>query len=222
VTQTIPIVFATTADPVGSGFVASLARPGGNITGLSVLNIELSGKRVELLREVSSSRKAVMLYLTPEDDLTPMTAILQETEQRGRALGVDLRLLKVTRVEDLSAALGNLHPSRDGGLVVLPTPLALSHAPLVAELALKQKLATIGDYRTFAESGGLMFYGADHDDQLRGAATYVDRILKGTPPRDLPVQQPSRFRLVINLKTAKVIGLTIPPSLLARADQLID
>jgi putative ABC transport system substrate-binding protein len=221
-TQTIPIVFATSADPVGSGFVASLARPGGNITGLSVLNIDLSGKRVDLLHEAFPSRKAVMLLLTPEDDVTPTTAILKATEQRGRAQGVDVRFLRVTREEDLSAALAGLHPARDGGLVVLPTALALSHAPLVAELALKHKLPTIGDYRLFVESGGLMFYGADHDDQLRGAATYVDRILRGTPPKDLPVQQPSRFRLVINLKTAKALGLTIPPSLLLRADQVID
>jgi putative ABC transport system substrate-binding protein len=163
-----------------------------------------------------------MLLLMPDDDPTNMTALLQETEQRGRALGVDLRLLKVGRVEDLSAALTGLYPSRDGGLIVLPTPLALSHAAVVADLALKQKLATIGDYRTFAESGGLMSYGVDHDDQLRGAATYVDRILRGTPPKDLPVQQGSKFRLVINLKTAKALGLTIPPSLLARADQVIE
>ena len=223
-TNTIPIVFATAADPVGSGFVASLARPGGNITGLSLLNIELSGKRVELLHEASPSRKAVVLSLLPGDSpaLNTLRAVLRETERRGRALGVDLRLLTVARVEDLAAALVSLDPRRDGGLVVLPTPLALAHARAIADLALKQKLPTVGDARHFADSGGLMAYGADFDAQLRGAATYVDRILKGAKPADLPVEQPTKFELVINLKTAKALGLTIPPSLLQRADLVIE
>ena len=223
-TNTIPIVFATAADPVGSGFVASLARPGGNITGLSILNLELSGKRVELLYEASPSRKAVVLSFTRDDSpaLNTLTAVLRETERRGRALGVELRLLTVTRVEDLAAALASLDPRRDGGLVVLPTPLAFAHARTIADLALKQKLPTVSDARHFADSGGLMAYGADFDAQLRGAATYVDKILKGAKPADLPVEQPTRFELVINLKTAKALGLTIPPSLLRRADQVIE
>jgi putative ABC transport system substrate-binding protein len=225
-TGTIPIVFATAADPVGSGFVASLARPGGNITGLSQLNVDLSGKRVELLREAFASRKAVVLSLEAAVDDPGLLAltekIRQETERRGAALGVDLRLLKVARVEELASAMGGLHPQRDGGLIILPTPLALSHARAIAELALKQKLPAISAFRIFAEDGGLMTYGVDLDDQLRRAATYVDRILKGARPGDLPVQQPSKFQLVINLKTAKALGLTIPPALLARADQVIE
>ena len=224
VTETIPIVFATAADPVGSGFIASLARPGGNITGLSVLNIELSAKRVELLREAFPSPKAVVLWLAADD--VPASAglnpILRETERRAQAIGIELRLLKIARAEEIAGALEGLQPLRDGGLIVLPTPLSLSHARAIADLALKQKLPTVGDYRYFAESGGLMAYGADHDDQLRRAATYVDRILKGARPADLPVQQPSRFKLVINVKTAKALGLTIPPSLLLRADQVIE
>ena len=224
VTTTIPIVFATAADPVGSGFVASLARPGANITGVSQLNIELSGKRVELLREASASRTAVVLWFAADDDpaTSTLTSILREVERRAAALGVDLRLLKVARVEELAEAIVGLHPQRDGGLVVLPTPLALSHARAIAELALKQKLPTIGGFRTFADGGGLMVYGVDQDDQLRRAATYVDRILKGARPGDLPVQQPSKFQFVINLKTARALGLTIPPSLLARADHVIE
>ena len=224
VTQTIPIVFATAADPVGSGFVASLARPGGNVTGLSLHNVELSGKRVELLREVSQSRKAVVLLLAPDDQLALNTrdAILEETERRGRALGVELRLLTVDRIDDLAAVLGGLDRRRDGGVIVLPTPLAFAHAQAIAELALQHKLPTVGDPRHFAESGGLIAYGADFDDQLRRAATYVDKILKGARPGDLPVQQPTRFYLVINLKTATAIGLTIPPSLLLRADHVIE
>jgi putative ABC transport system substrate-binding protein len=223
-TNTIPIVFATAADPVGSGFVANLARPRGNITGLSLLNIELSGKRVELLHEASPSRKAIVLSLVSDDSPSPntLTAILRETERRGRALGVELRLLTVARVEDLAAALVSLDPRRDGGLVVLPTPLALAHARTIADLALKQKLPTVGDARYFADSGGLIAYGADFDAQLRGAATYVDKILKGAKPGDLPVEQPTKFELVINLRTAKALGLTIPPSLLQRADQVIE
>jgi putative ABC transport system substrate-binding protein len=224
VTETIPIVFATAADPVGSGFVASLARPGGNITGLSQLNLELSGKRVELLREAFPSGKGVMLLLMADGDPaidTLTIAILRETERRGRAVGVELRPLKVARMEELPAALVGVQPRRDGGLIILPTPLALAHASAIADLALKQKLPAIGHVRNFADSGGLMAYGVDQNDQMRRAAAYVDRILKGARPGDLPVQQPSKFQLVINLKTAKALGLTIPQSLLVRADQVI-
>jgi putative ABC transport system substrate-binding protein len=217
-------VFAAVADPVGSGFVASLARPGGNITGLSQLNVELNGKRVELLHELFPSRRAVMLGLAPDDTpaLAPGDTIIQETERRARALGIEVRLLPVSRVEDLESALGRLDPRRDGGLIVLPTILALVHAKTIADLALKRKLPSVGAFRPFVEEGGLMTYGVDLDDQLRGAATYVDKILKGARPGDLPVRQPSRFLLIINLKTAKALGLTVPPSLLLRADQVIE
>jgi len=223
VTLTIPIVFATAADPVGSGFVASLARPGGNITGLSQLNVDLSGKRVELLHEAFPFRKAVVLSLEANDEvaLNTATAISQETERRGRELGLELRVLRVREAEDLSTALAGLHPQRDGGLIILPTPLALAHASTIAELALKQKLPAIAYSRNFTESGGLMSYGVDLDDQLRRAAMYVDRILKGAQPGDLPVQQPTKFQFVINVKTAKALGLTIPQSLLGRADEVI-
>ena len=224
VTNTIPIVFATAADPVGSGFVATLARPGGNITGLSQLNIDLSGKRVELLREAFPTRKAVILFFSDNESLAVETTrnILRETEHRGEALGIELRLLKVARVDQLAPALAGLDAQRDGGLILLPTPEALAYASTLADLTLKQKIPSIGAARNFADSGGLMAYGADLDDQLRRAATYVDRILKGARAGDLPVQQASRFHLVINLKTAKALGLTIPPSLLQRADQVIE
>jgi putative tryptophan/tyrosine transport system substrate-binding protein len=224
VTGTIPIVFATAADPVGSGFVATLAHPGGNITGLSQQNVELSGKRVELLREAFPFPKAVVLSLEADDEaaLNTAKATRQETERRGRALGLELRVLRVLKAEDLSTALGGLHPQRDGGLIILPTPMALAHASTLAELALKQKLPAVSYSRNFAESGGLMAYGVDLDDQMRRAATYVDRILKGAQPGDLPVQQPTKFQFLINLKTAKALALTIPPSLLGRADQIID
>ena len=224
VTVTIPIVFALAADPVGSGFVASLARPGGNITGLSQLNVDLSGKRVELLREALPFPKAVVLSLEAEDEaaLNTAKATRQETERVGRALGLELRVLRVLKAEDLSTALGGLHPQRDGGLIILPTPMALAHASTIAKLALKQKLPAISPSRNFAESGGLMAYGVDLDDQLRRAAAYVDRILRGERPGDLPVQQPTKFELVINLRTAKALGLTIPQTLLLRADQVIE
>src|SRR5215470_12272386 len=224
VTVTIPIVFATAADPVGSGFVATLAHPGGNITGLSQQNVELSGKRVELLREVFPFPRAVVLSLEADDEaaLDTARATRQETERVGQALGLELRVLRVLKAADLSTALGGLHPQRDGGLIILPTPMALTHASTIAELALKQKLPAISYNRNFAENGGLMSYGVDLDDQLRRAATYVDRILKGARPGDLPVQQPTKFQLVINLKTARALGLTIPPSLPGRADQVIE
>ncbi len=225
VTNTIPIVFATAADPVGSGFVANLARPGGNITGLSQLNIELSGKRVELLREAFPARKAVILLFSHDESVTTTDTtrnILRETERRGEALGIELRLLKVARVEELAAALVGLDARRDGGLILLPTADVLAYASTLADLTLKQKIPAIAAARNFADSGGLMAYGVDLDDQMRRAATYVDRILKGARPGDLPVQQASRFHLVINLKTAKALGLTIPPSLLQRADQVIE
>ena len=221
VTGTIPIVFATAADPVGSGFVATLARPGGNITGLSHLNVDLSGKRVELLHEACAFRRAVVLDLSSNDGLAVDDPIVRETERRGQALGIDMRLLKVPRAEDLAAAIGGL-ARKDGGLIILPTPLAFAHAGTLADLALKHKLPAVSYTREFAGRGGLMAYGVNFDDQLRRAAGYVDRILKGARPGDLPVQQPTRFELVINLKTAKALGLTIPPSLLARADQVIE
>src|SRR5215475_12378666 len=174
VTVTIPIVFATAADPVGSGFVASLARPGGNITGLSQVNVELSGKRVELLREAFPFPKAVVLSLEADDEAALNTAqtTRRETERVGRALGLELRVLRVLKAADLSTALRGLHPQRDGGLIILPTPMALTHANTIAELALKQKLPAISFSRNFAESGGLMSYGVDLDDQLRRAATH--------------------------------------------------
>jgi ABC-type uncharacterized transport system substrate-binding protein len=224
VTVTIPIVFALAADPVGSGFVASLARPAGNITGLSQLNVEMSGKRVELLREAFPFPKAVVLSLEADDEaaLNTAQATRQETERRGRVLGLELRVLRVLKVEDLSTALGGLHPQRDGGLIILPTPLAFAHASTIAELALKQNLPAISHIRNFADSGGLMAYGVDNDDQMRRAATYVDKILKGANPGDLPIEQPTKFELVINLKTAKALGLTIPQSLLQRADRVIE
>ena len=148
-------------------------------------------------------------------------AILGETERRGRAIGIELRLLKVPRAKDLAAVIGGL-ARKDGGLIILPTPLAFAHAGTLADLALKQGLPAISYTREFATRGGLMAYGVDFDNQLRRAAEYVDRILKGARPADLPVQQPSKFQLVINLKTAKALGLTIPPSLLQRADQVIE
>ena len=159
----------------------------------------------------------------PDDDLAvdTLTAILRETERRGHALGIELRLLKVPRAEDLATAIGGL-ARKDGGLIILPTPLAFAHAGTLADLALKRRLPAVSYTREFAARGGLMAYGVDFDDQLRRAAGYVDRILKGARPSDLPVQQPSKFQLVINLKTAKALGLTIPPSLLQRADQVIE
>ena len=219
VTSTIPIVMAFEIDPVGSGFVASLARPGGNITGLATLAPELSGKQLELLKEIVPrlSRVAVLGNST-----VPGSAqAIRETELAAGALGVQLQYLDVSGPKDIEAAFQTASKGRAGAVLALTGQVLTSHRKQLVELAVKSRLPAIYDRREFVEDGGLMTYGVSSTDLFRRAATYVDKILKGTKPADLPVEQPTKFEFIINLKAAKQIGLTIPPNVLARADRVI-
>jgi putative ABC transport system substrate-binding protein len=218
-TVTIPIVMAFDDDPVGSGFVASLARPGGNITGLATLAPEISGKQLELLREIALklSRVAVLGNATQ-----PGTAqALRETELAAGAFRVQLQYLEVGSPKDIEIAFRAASKERAEAVLVLSSPILFSQRRQVADLAVKSRLPTIYGRPEYVEDGGLVFYGVSYTDLYRRAATYVDKILKGAKPADLPVEQPTKFELVINLKAAKQIGLTIPPNMLARADRVI-
>ena len=218
-TATIPIVFIANPDPVGAGVVASLARPGGNVTGLSDLHSGLASKRLELLKEVApaASRIAVLTDSTLE-----LALQLKDIQVSASTLGVSILPVTVKAPEDIDRALATIVRERATAVNVLGTPLFAIHRQRIADFAVKHRLATISTLRPFVESGFLMSYGANFDDLYRRAATYVDKILKGAKPADLPVEQPTKFELVINMKTATALGLTIPPSLLLRADQLIE
>jgi putative ABC transport system substrate-binding protein len=218
-TSTIPIVMAQDSDPVGNGFVASLARPGGNITGLSSLAPEISGKQLELLKEIVPrlSRVAVLGNWT-----TPGSAqALKEIELAAGALKVHLQYLDVLATKDIETAFRAASKGRADAVLALQNPVLPSQQSQLADLAVKNRLPTIYFTTEFVEAGGLMSYGATYPDLFRRAATYVDKILKGAKPADLPVEQPIKFELEINLKTAKQIGLIIPPNVLARADKVI-
>jgi putative ABC transport system substrate-binding protein len=218
-TVTIPIVMGFAGDPVGSGFVASLARPGGNITGLSILAPEISGKQLELLKEIVPrlSRVAVLGSST----LPGNAQALRETELAAEAFGVQLQYLDVLGPKDLEAVFRAASKGRANALLVLTGPVFVLQRTQVADLAIKSRLPAIYDRREFVDDGGLMSYGTNFADLSRRAATYVDKILKGAKPADLPVEQPIKFEFIINLKAAKQIGLTIPPNVLARADRVI-
>jgi len=218
-TVTIPIVMTNDADPVGAGFVASLARPGGNITGLANFNPELSGKRVELLKEIipQLSRVAVLGTST-----SPANAqLLRETELAAGAFGVKLQYVDILSPKDLETAFRAASKGRADAVVVLSGPVVNSYRTQIVNLALKSRLPAIYPNDLWMEVGGLITYGVSRTDLDRRAAVYVDKILKGAKPADLPVEQPKKFEFIINLKTAKEIGLTIPPEVLARADKVI-
>jgi putative ABC transport system substrate-binding protein len=218
-TVTIPIVMAQDTDPVGNGFVASLARPGGNITGLATLAPELSGKRLELLKEVVPKLSRVGVLGT---STTPGNAqALRETELPARAFGVKLQYLDVLSSKDIETAFRAASKGRADAVLALAGHGVFSHRTQVVDLAAKSRLPAIYPWPEFAQDGGLMSYGTSFLDLFRRAATYVDKILKGAKPADLPVEQPTKFELIINLKAAKQIGLTIPPNVLARADKVI-
>ena len=218
-TVTIPIVMTNDNDPVGNGFVTSLARPGGNITGLSTLAPELSGKRLELMKEIipKLSRMAVLGTST----IPGYAQVLKEMELAARAFKVKLQYLDVLDPKDIETAFRAASKERADAVLVLTGLVFNSHRTQVVELAVKSRLPVIYISTEFVEDGGLMSYGVSQNDLARRAATYVDRILKGAKPADLPVEQPTKFELVINLKAAKQIGLTIPPNVLARADKVI-
>jgi len=218
-TDTIPIVMGTIdADPVQQGFIASLARPGGNITGFTGIAYDIAGKRLELLKETvpKASRFAILV-----DPSSAADAHVSEAKVAARSLGVQLLLLEVREPEGLDNAFRVARQGRVEALSVVATRLINSHRPRIINLVGSSRLPTMYSRPEFVLEGGLMSYAADPVDQFRGAAAYVDKILKGAKPADLPVQQPTKFEFVINLKTAKQIGLTIPPNVLARADRVI-
>ena len=216
---TIPIVMAADIDPVGSGFVASLARPAGNITGLSSLSPELSGKRLELLKEIVPRLARVAVLGT---STVPGNAqALRETELAARAFKVKLQYLDVLDAKDIEAAFRAASKERADGVLVLTGQVLNSRRTQVVDLAVKRRLPAIYNLPEFVEVGGLVSYAANSTDLYRRAAVYVDKILKGAKPADLPVEQPKKFEFIINLKAAKQIGLTIPPNVLARADKVI-
>jgi putative tryptophan/tyrosine transport system substrate-binding protein len=218
-TVTIPIVMAFDDDPVGSGFVASLARPGGNITGLSALSPEISGKQLELLKEIVPrlSRVAVLGSSTHPGT----TQSLKEMEPAARAFKVQLQYLNVLDPKDIETAFGPARKGRVDAVLVLSSPILLSQRAQLAELAVTSRLPVIHANTEYVEAGGLMVYGTNFPELFRRAATYVDKILKGAKPADLPVEQPIKFEFIINLKAAKQIGLTVPPEVLSRADKVI-
>jgi ABC-type uncharacterized transport system substrate-binding protein len=218
-TATIPIIMTFDSDPVGSGSVASLARPGGNITGLSTLAPEISGKQLELLKEIvpKLSRVAVI-----GSSANPGNAqVLKEMEAVAQVFSVKLQYLDILDPKELEAAFRTASNERADAMVVLAGTIIIAQRARIADLAIKSRLPSIYERREFVEAGGLMSYGISIIELDRRAATYVDKILKGAKPADLPVEQPTKFEMVINLKTAKQIGLTVPPNVLARADKVI-
>jgi putative ABC transport system substrate-binding protein len=218
-TSTIPIVMTNDDDPVGTGFVASLARPGGNITGLSTLAPELSGKRLELLKEIILKLSRVAVFGTPTYPGNAQS--LKEVEPAAKAFGVKLQYLDVLDPKEIETAFRAAVKGRAEAVLVLASPIFTSQRTQVAELAVKSLLPAIYYRSDFVEAGGLMSYGTSQNDLDRRAATYVDKILKGRPPAELPVEQPMKFEFIINLKAAKQIGLTVPPNVLVRADRVI-
>ena len=218
-TGTIPIVMGFDYDPVGNGLIASLARPGGNITGLSTLAPELSGKQLELLKEIVPrlSRVAVLGTSTQPG----YAQVLKETELAAGVLGVKLQYLDVLEPKDIEIAFREASKGRAEAVLMLVSPVLNTQRTQIVDLAVKNRVPAVYGQQEFVEAGGLMTYGVSLTDLFRRAATYVDKILKGRKPADLPVEQPTKFELVINLKAAKQIGLTIPPNVLVRADRVI-
>jgi len=218
-TSTIPIVMAHDPDPVGSGFVASLARPGGNITGLATLAPEISGKQLELLKEIVPRLSRVAVFGTSTRPGNAQS--LKETDLAAGTLGVRLQYLDVLSSKDIETVFQAASKGRAEAVLVLGSPVLTSHRTQIVELAVKSQLPAIYISAEMVEVGGLMTYGVSYTDLYRRAATYIDKLLKGAKPADLPVEQPMKFELIINLKAAKQIGLTIPPNVLARADRVI-
>jgi putative ABC transport system substrate-binding protein len=218
-TSTIPIVMAVSGDPLGAGLVKTLARPGGNITGLTLLSPELSGKRLELLKETMPKISRVAVLINPSN---PGAALyLKETEVAARSLGLQLQTLKASTPTELANALSGATTGRAHALITLPDAMFFSSRVQVTNFAAQNRVPAMFPESEFVNDGGLMSYGPNLPELFRRASTYVDKILKGTKPADLPIEQPTKFELVINLKTAKQIGLTIPPNVLARADRVI-
>jgi putative ABC transport system substrate-binding protein len=219
-TSILPIVFAISVDPVGSGDVASLSRPGGNATGLSLQAPDLAGKRLELLREVVPNLRRLAIL----GNIGHPAAVREmgEAEAIARTLGFELTALKIRRAEDITAAFDSLNGAADALYICSSDPLVNTNRTRISTLALAARLPTMYGERTYIEAGGLMSYGANFSALFRRAADYVDKILRGAKPADIPVEQPTKFDLIINLTTAKVLGLKVPETVLARADEVIE
>ena len=219
-TKTIPIVMPTSSDPVGDGLVASLAHPGGNITGMSLMAPELSTKRLQLLKEVfpKQVRPAAVLW---NPDYYGMAARFKEIQTQAPTVGMNVRSVEIRDSRELERALEDLDRERPDALVLLVDPLTMSQRLRIVEFAAEKRLPAIYEVEQFVDAGGLMSYGPNIDEQVRHAATFVDKILKGAKPGDLPIEQPAKFDLVINLKTAKALGVAIPQSVIVQADRVI-
>jgi putative ABC transport system substrate-binding protein len=220
-TKTIPIVMLAVGDPVGAGLVTSLTHPGGNVTGTSFQNVEVAGKSLELLKNAIPQLRAVAVLWNPANPVF-QAQMVKETEAAARSLGIQLRMLAARDAKEIDSAFAAMNGGRAEGLMVIPDPVFMAHLTRIAALATHSHLPSISTSKEYAEAGGLMAYSASFAERGRRTAVYVDRILKGANPASLPVEQPAILELVINLKTAKALGLTIPPSLLARADQVIE
>jgi putative tryptophan/tyrosine transport system substrate-binding protein len=218
-TTTIPIVMTSVGDPVGSGLVASLARPGGNVTGLASVSPDLMGKQLEVLKAVLPTVSRVAVLWNPANPANALN--VREAEMAAQALGIPLHLVEARGPEAFDRAFAAMTRAHAGALLVIGDRVFRQHRRRLAELAATSRLPTMHNVRTYVEAGGLMAYGPNPLDHNRRAAVYVDKILKGTQPADLPVEQPTTFELVINLKTAEALGLTIPPTLLFQADEII-
>jgi putative tryptophan/tyrosine transport system substrate-binding protein len=219
-TRTVPIVFVNTTDPVGSGFVDSLSQPGGNATGFLLFEYGISGKWLELLKEIAP--RVTRIAVLRDSALTAGSGQLGAIQAVAPSFGVELRPVDVRDVREIERAVGTFARTPGGGLIVTGSSLAVVHRDLIVTLAARHKLPAIYFQRVYVTGGGLISYGPDQIDQFRRAAGYVDRILKGEKVSDLPVQAPTKYELVINLKTAKALGLDVPPTLLARADEVIE
>jgi putative ABC transport system substrate-binding protein len=217
-TSVIPIVFATAGDPVGTGVVASLARPGGNVTGLSAGSTDVVGKRLELLREVMPGLRRLAILAS---DSPHLVQEIGEVQRAARTLALEVATFEIRRNEDIAPAFETLKGGADA-LYVISDPVTVSNRVRINTLALGARLPTMHSVREPVEAGGLMSYGANWSDMFRRAADYVDKVLRGAKPADIPVEQPTKFDLIINLTTAKVLGLDVPPTLLARADEVIE
>ncbi len=220
VTTTIPIVMANAGDPLGSGLVSSLARPGGNVTGLSLMVPDIGGKRLELLKDVLPRMSSVAVLWNVANPYPAL--VFRETESAARTFGIEVQSLEVRGPGDFDGVFENARLQHPEALITVEDPLTVNYRKQIVDFAATNRLPAIHGVREFVEAGGLMAYGASLSDLLRRAAGYVDKIFKGAKPADLPVQQPTKFEFVINLKAAKALGLTIAPSLLARADEVIE